>query len=81
MAEDGFLNGINYHNQEANRSVNLGLEEMNEQKRLQYFQEVMKIITQDDPLGVPLFTSGDKIVIVDDLNYEIHLSPSGIIYF
>jgi peptide/nickel transport system substrate-binding protein len=54
-AQDGLYNGANYNNDKVTQLIRDSETDFNLQERLKKMQEVMKIIVEDDILGVPLF--------------------------
>ena len=76
----GSLNGLNYKNNLVDRKIQVSLEELNDVKRLNKMQTVMNIITQSDPIGLPLFVIDNVFAITSD-TYPITMRPDGVIYF
>lgn len=52
----GQFNGGNYQNAEVDRLIELSKETIEQEIRLKYLRDVMKKITVDDIIGVPLFS-------------------------
>lgn len=51
----GRFNGGNFENKKVDQLVRLSIKNLDEQKRLEQFQEIMKIILEEEMIGVPLF--------------------------
>ncbi len=51
----GRFNGGNFENKKVDQLIKLSIKNLDEQKRLEQFQEIMKIILEEELIGVPLF--------------------------
>lgn len=51
----GQFNNGDYSNPDADRLIELSQKTLDEKMRLEYLRQAMRIITQDDAMGVPLF--------------------------
>jgi len=51
----GRFNGGNFNNKKVDQLIALSTKNLNEKKRLEQFQEIMKIILDEKIIGVPLF--------------------------
>jgi peptide/nickel transport system substrate-binding protein len=80
VQSSGKYNGLNYGNEELDLKIKKALNELNEEKRLLALQEIMQIITSEDPLGIPLFAI-DNIYALYPSPYSASIRPDGIIHF
>lgn len=76
---DGAFNVANYSNDSVDKLISEGLTEMDPTKRLADLQKAMKIIVEDDVVGVPLFEYETVYSFVDALEFEPRID--GLIYF
>lgn len=76
---DGDFNIINYSNETVDFLIDRSLAELNEQKRRDDLQEAMRIIVEDDVIGVPLFEYENVFSFVPGLDLIPRID--GFIYF
>lgn len=65
----GLFNGMNYSNEKVDALLEEAQKNMDTQARLEQLQEVMKIITEEDIVGVPLFESEVLYAYDKDLRF------------
>ncbi|MBU1446075.1 hypothetical protein KKD70_02330 [Patescibacteria group bacterium] len=53
----GAFNGGNYLNKKIDQLVELSLKNLDQEKRLQQLHEIMRVVVEEDIVGVPLFES------------------------
>ncbi len=66
----GSFNGMNYNNLNVDELIGESQKNLDTQARLEQLQEAMRIITEDDVVGVPLFESEVLYAYTDDLNFK-----------
>jgi peptide/nickel transport system substrate-binding protein len=66
----GLYNGSNYVNKKVDQLIENAQRELDTVKRLKGLQEAMKIITEDDIYGIPLFEAETIFAFTKDLNFE-----------
>lgn len=66
----GSFNGMNYNNSNVDELIDESQKNLDTQSRLEQLQEAMRIITEDDVVGVPLFESEVLYAYADDLNFK-----------
>ena len=76
---DGQYNVWNYKNSEADELVNTALTEMDPKKRLKALHEVMKMVVEDDVIGIPLFEYDTLYGFADKISMQPRID--GLIYF
>jgi len=76
---EGVYNYSRYSNDEVDRLINSSLTNIDERKRIIDLQKAMKIIVEDDFLGVPLFEYETIFAFNDKLGLEPRID--GLIYF
>ncbi|MBA4336851.1 hypothetical protein C0416_03705 [bacterium] len=67
----GRFNGGNFENKKVDQLIQLSIKNLDEQKRLDQFQEIMKIILEEELIGVPLFETN----VIYGVRAGIHFSP------
>lgn len=67
----GALNGSNFSNKKVDQLIELSLTNLDQEKRLAQFQEIMKIITEEEFIGVPLFEAD----VIYGITVGIHFHP------
>lgn len=79
VASDAELNITKYKNERVDDLIASSLVELNLEKRRNYLQEIMKIIVEDDVLGLPLY----EYETVYAFNNRIDFKPriDGFVYF
>ncbi len=70
-----------YLNMNINQKIKTALHEMDEEKRLHLFQEIMKTIVEDDKIWVPLFSNQNIIAEQSNNISNIGLKADGTMYF
>ncbi|MFC1748490.1 ABC transporter substrate-binding protein, partial [Pseudomonadota bacterium] len=68
--QKGLLNGANYSNDEVDKLIEDSQQELDTEKRLQALQEAMRLITEEDILGIPLFESETIYAFKDSVHFE-----------
>lgn len=68
-ASYGTFNGGNYASEKVDRLIEESLQTLDPQKRLQMLREIMKIIAEEDVIGVPLFESQVIYAIRSNVNF------------
>jgi len=76
----GSLNGLNYKNNEVDELIEKGEHEFDIKKRLEISQKIMKIITEDDIIGIPLFEPQKIYAIIKGFNYVPRVDSAIILY-
>ncbi|MFA6550344.1 MAG: ABC transporter substrate-binding protein [Candidatus Gracilibacteria bacterium] len=66
----GMYNVGRYSNLSVDKTIEENLQEMNEKKRLKAFQDIMKIITEDDLIGIPLFETQIIYGVSKDIKFD-----------
>lgn len=66
----GSFNGMNYSNPKVDELIAESQKNLDTQSRLEQLQQAMRIITEDDIVGVPLFESEVLYAYADDLNFK-----------
>lgn len=79
VRSDGAFNVGNYSNGQVDEMVDLSLTSMDQVVRLENLQEAMRVIVEEDIIGVPLFEYETLYSFVDDINIEPRID--GLIYF
>jgi len=79
VESDGNLNIFDYSNPTVDELIFKSQKEMNISKRQQYLQEIMRIIVDDDVLGIPLFEYETINAFIPQINWKPRLD--GLIYF
>lgn len=67
----GLFNGNNFENKKVDQLIRLSIKNLDEKKRLDQFQEIMKIIVEEEKMGVPLFETH----IIYGVRAGIHFNP------
>jgi len=67
----GNFNGGNFSNKKVDQLIELSLTNLDQEKRLAQFQEIMKIITEEEYFGVPLFETD----VIYGIRVGIHFHP------
>lgn len=75
----GDFNIINYSNESVDFLIDRSLSSLNQRKRRDDLQEAMKIIVEDDVVGVPLFEYENVFSFVKDLDMVPRID--GLLYF
>ena len=52
---EGRFNGGNFENKKVDQLIQLSTKNLDDKKRLDQFQEIMRIIVEEEIIGVPLF--------------------------
>jgi peptide/nickel transport system substrate-binding protein len=75
---EGRFNGGDYESKKVDQLIDLSLENLNTEERLTQLHEIMRIIIEEDIIGVPLF-EGD---IIYGIRAGVHFTPrlDGYIY-
>lgn len=68
---DGKFNGGDFSSKKVDQLINLSLTNLDPEKRLDQFHEIMKIITDEEIIGVPLFEAD----IIYGIRVGIHFHP------
>lgn len=66
---DGIFNGANYINTDVDDLIEQSRETLDEEQRLTQMQEAMRIIVEEDVLGIPLFESEIIFAYRDDISF------------
>ena len=69
----GRFNGGNFKNKKVDQLIRLSIKNLDEKKRLEQFQEIMKIILKEDIIGVPLFETDTLYAIKAGVNFRPRL--------
>lgn len=81
-AGNGAYNGMNYGNEKVDQLIDKSETNLNQQERLKDMQEVLKIVTEDDVVGVPLFETESLFAYSPDLSFrprvDSQIYPSSI---
>ena len=79
LAEDGEFNFISYENERAQYLIKSAKVELDVEKRRDYLQELMAIVTEEDAIGLPMY-EGETIYA---FNAKIEFQPrlDNVIYF
>lgn len=67
----GIYNGGNFSNKKVDQLIELSIKNLDEEKRLEQFQEIMKIILEEEKIGVPLFETD----VLYGVKVGIHFHP------
>lgn len=76
---DGDFNVGNYRNEKVDMLIDRSLKEMDPSLRLTDLQEVMRIIVEEDMVGIPLFEYDTLYSFSDKLDFDPRID--GLIYF
>ncbi|MBD3156302.1 hypothetical protein GF369_00580 [Candidatus Peregrinibacteria bacterium] len=68
---EGRFNGGNFKNKKVDQLIELSTKNLDDQKRLQQFQEIMRIIVEEEIMGVPLFETD----VIYGVKAGVHFSP------
>ncbi len=68
---DGNFNGGSFSNKKVDQLIELGVHNLDESKRLEQFQTIMRIITKEEIIGVPLF----ETEIIYGIRVGTHFHP------
>jgi peptide/nickel transport system substrate-binding protein len=66
----GIYNGINYANSQVDKLIESATRNLDVASRLQDLREVMRLIVEEDVIGVPLYESENIYAFHDDLIFE-----------
>jgi len=66
----GLYNGAHYVNKKVDQLIEESQENLDEESRGAQLQEIMKIVTEDDILGVPLFESETIYAVHNGIHFE-----------
>ncbi|HBB03028.1 TPA: hypothetical protein DCZ16_04540 [Candidatus Peregrinibacteria bacterium] len=66
----GMYNAGRYSNANIDKVIEENLQEMNMVKRLKAFQDIMKVITEDDLIGIPLFETQIIYGVSKDIKFD-----------
>ena len=67
----GRFNGGNFENKKVDQLIQLSTKNLDDKKRLDQFQEIMRIIVEEEIIGVPLFETD----VIYGVKAGVHFSP------